>query len=149
MKNSFQLIGTIGGAILFAGVIFKSQHWPGASILLTVGAILSIIFFALLLINEVSSIKNPLEKSAVLFFGITMIIVILGFIFKVMHWPGAAVMIIIAHTGLFVASILLIIDANKEKDKQKQSFKALTGVSVFILMTILLFLGVATGAVPI
>lgn len=147
MKKQLHLIGIIGAVILFIGVIFKSNHFPGAAILLLLGALTGAIYMALFL-TKINILQSGMEKSSVLTGAISMIIVLIGFTFKIQHWPGASAFLLLGHIMLVITGIMLLIDAYKEPNEQKQSIKAFSSFTIFILMTILLFLAFATGAIP-
>jgi len=50
MKTKYIFLFFIFGSILeLFGALFKIQHWPGAGTLLTLGTILNVIFWILLL----------------------------------------------------------------------------------------------------
>ncbi|MCU0462627.1 MAG: hypothetical protein MUF36_11555, partial [Bacteroidales bacterium] len=45
MKNKDYTLGLITTGILFCGILFKVQHWPGAAILLTIGIFMTVFIF--------------------------------------------------------------------------------------------------------
>jgi len=142
MKKRVLYISLISAFLFFVGVIFKKMHWPGAAILLTLGATVGIVFLILYLINGTKLLKSGMEKTNGIIAAITMIIVFTGFTFKAMHWPGANIFIIASHISLLISSILMFIDAFSEDDKTKQSIKGLFAFIYFILMSILLYLAI-------
>lgn len=88
------------------GVVFKIMHWPGAGAMLLVGYIMLIfIFLPILLIIKIKNAKQKKEKwifiigfSALFIFGISSM-------FKMFHWPGAAILMLFG--GLILISIFL------------------------------------------
>jgi uncharacterized protein involved in response to NO len=101
------------------------MHWPGAGIILTLGAAIGVVFLLTFLITGTKPLTSNKEKTNLIVAAITMIIICIGFTFKVQHWPGAGFLIIISHISLLISSALMFVDAFSEKDKAKQSFKSL------------------------
>jgi hypothetical protein len=97
MKKVMIYSGTISVVGFIAGSIFKIMHWPGASAFIQLAVIsMSFIFlplFYLLKAKEVKGIKEKLQIGIGTIFGILFI---LAANFKIMHWPGANLMWMIA-----------------------------------------------------
>ncbi len=111
MKNLMKF-SAVSGTILFGfAALFKIQHWPGAGIMMTLGAlILAILFMPSALVVLWKETHNT--KKLLLFVSgfITGIFMIAGTLFKVQHWPGASVLLSLAYlTGvlLFIPSLLV------------------------------------------
>lgn len=149
MKKQLQLIGIIALVILLLGVLFKSMHWPGAGILILSGVVYGVVYTIVYLSKGLKTLGEGLPKTAGVIGAITIAIVMLGFLFKLMHWPGAGILVIVSHVALFITAVLFIIDAYQESDEKLKNYKALLGFIVFVLITIMLFIGIATGALKI
>ncbi len=89
----FGLTSTI---LLLAGTIFKLMHWPGAGIMIFSGAcLLVLIYFPTILYHKLKEApKNETALHVTGFLGISMLTV--GTLFKIMHWPGASVILVSA-----------------------------------------------------
>jgi hypothetical protein len=90
------------GLFFLMGILFKVQHWPGASIILTVGAITTIFLFIPAL--TVSRFRDPESKSkhGIYIAGAAgLIFLIAGMLCKIMHWPFAAFFIMLSIVDLF------------------------------------------------
>ena len=87
------------GAIFTIGLLFKFMHWPGAGALLITS--LGVIAIALL----EYAIHNRKSKSLTqnLIYPLLGVVYVLGMLFKMMHWPGANIMLIISIIGLSFA----------------------------------------------
>ena len=87
------------GVIFIIGLLFKFMHWPGAGALLI--ASLGVIAIALL----EYAIHNRKSKSLTqnLIYPLLGVVYVLGMLFKMMHWPGANIMLIISIIGLSFA----------------------------------------------
>ena len=89
------------GAILIIGLLFKFMHWPGAGALLIIS--LGVIAIAFL----EYAIHNRKSKSLTqnLIYPLLGVVYVLGMLFKMMHWPGADIMLIISIIGLSFALV--------------------------------------------
>ena len=106
MKKIMKISGVAGTILFGCAAMFKIQHWPGAGIMLTLGAvILTFVFMpsALgILWKETHSGKKILLFLSAFFsagFFIT------GILFKIQHWNGAATFLIM--TGATVVFLLI------------------------------------------
>lgn len=96
----------IAGHIL--GILFKTLHWPGANVLLVSSGILLVITLALLLVRKRGPITVQLHFPALLMGS--LIAVVTGGLFKIMHWPGANMLLM---TGLIVCAAWFLIPAGR------------------------------------
>lgn len=108
------------------------------------GALLGIVFILMYLFGGNASLTAGMEKNSSVIGSITMIIVLVGYIFKTMHWPGGNVMAYVGHAGLLIFGIMLFIDAFKEENANKQSIKTFAAFTVFVLMSLLVLLGMGS-----
>lgn len=94
MKKTVGIIGILTALMTIFGVVFKLNHWPGANILLVLGlAITSLVVFPLMMYLTSQSIGDKTNKLLSVFgYGAGMLI-ILGALFKVMHWPLASIVL--------------------------------------------------------
>lgn len=101
-KQWFKRITLLLGCLSVCnGILFKVMHWTGASALILSGFVILLgIFLPQVLAKQVRESESRTEK---FLFGLGIVsvgIFVLGFLFKLMHWPGAAV--------LFVTGIVLL-----------------------------------------
>ena len=94
MKKVTFGFGLTSTFLLLAGTIFKLQHWFGANIMFTLGvAILVLGYLPMILTHKLKESNKGDAMMHILGFlglGITS----LGVHFKIMHWPGAHVMLV-------------------------------------------------------
>ncbi|MEO9532507.1 MAG: hypothetical protein ABJG68_07750 [Crocinitomicaceae bacterium] len=95
MRRTLKISAGITVFLCLIGSFFKFQHWPGAGILL----LLALSFFGLVFIplNIVMKYRDEKEKSSRLLmtFGFVQgMILTIGILFKIFHWPGANIIII-------------------------------------------------------
>ena len=95
MKKTLYLIGLISTILTFLGSFFKIMHWPGASLIIIMGALsLAFIFVPLLIFikfKEVSFLFDKFIYSIGIILGTVLMV---GFIFKLMHWHWATVLML-------------------------------------------------------
>lgn len=140
MKKNNLFLGVISIIVLSIGIVFKKCHWPGANIILSLGALALLAFFITHLFIGLKPLTTAIEKSMGVSVGISMCLTLIGFVFKVWHWPGASVIIIISLAALLVTSILLIIDSIIETEPTKQSVKTLFAFTIVTITAILVML---------
>ncbi len=94
MKKVTFGFGLTSTFLLLAGTIFKLMHWPGASVMVVLGAGFLALFYLPLILTH--KLKESPKGEALLhilgFLGLALTTV--GVLFKVMHWPGASVTLI-------------------------------------------------------
>lgn len=75
------------------GEFFKIQHWPGASIAMVLGAFLFTFFYIPLFTIESWKTKETRKSKWILFFqSFILLSFSVGFLFKIMHWPGSGIL---------------------------------------------------------
>jgi hypothetical protein len=136
----------IGGILFMFGVLFKVQHLVGSTNLLIVGwVILLFIFLPTLLYVKLGEAKSTKEKSIAIVGTLGLIIFELSTMFKVLHYPGASILMIFGSI-LLVTIFLPMFTYSKFKETGKITgqFIFLTiGSMFFILFSILLALNIS------
>ena len=137
-KHGFIVILTFFAGFTFMyGTLFKLMHWPFSSLLILIGE-----FFIILtiIIGGISYLLSKQSKTHPIGLIITGIIGLVGFsfgtLFKLMHWPGATILLLLGSVLLF--SIFLPIYAY-HKYKGETTIKNSFIFSVFALMFIITF----------
>ncbi len=133
MKQKLYTLGLIVALITFAGAIFKVNHLPGAGILLTVGLLsLVLIFLPAALINHYKSSES--EKNMILYIvtWITTFVLFISMLFKIMHWPHAGLLLLIALPFPYVVFLPVFL-AVTSKNK---SFNIYNTVFVLLLLAL-------------
>ncbi|MDX9768967.1 MAG: hypothetical protein RBT19_01290 [Tenuifilaceae bacterium] len=144
MKQTTKLFGIISSLLILVGVIFKTQHWPGAGVILMLGIVAFAAIYAILLfIDRQKSLKSSIAKTSNLFVLLAMVLISVGFLFKMQHWPGAGVIIYVSNVALLALIPIKYLQAAKEKDKVKSTnfyneafvITIILGFSLFLLFT--------------
>lgn len=103
MKQKIYILGLITLLLIFTGVFLKLNHLAGASVLIFTGIfILLFVFLPLALHNNYR--KEGSRESVMLYIitWITALVVFGSMLFKIMHWPGAGELIMVALPFPFV-----------------------------------------------
>jgi hypothetical protein len=108
-ENSKALFSNPAESIIISfavvGAMFKIMHWPGANIiiLLTLSA-LALVYFPF----GFYFLGNPEVKKPAILSGFVMSLIPVGILFKVMHWPGAGVLLVSAAAAAPVLVLMLV-----------------------------------------
>lgn len=136
----------VGGVLFMLGVLFKLQHWPGAGVLLMLGWIFILfVFLPILMFVKMRESTSGREKWVIILGIIGLIIFELATMFKLFHWPGAAVLMVVGSV-LLVSVFLPLFTYNRFKSIGKitgEYIFLITGSMFFILFTVLLALNVS------
>jgi len=134
MKKFIYVLGIILINVLLIGAIFKINHWPGAGVLLSLSMTLLVVgFFPLALIASYRSTSDKLQLHLYIIAYITVAFVIIGMLFKIMHWPGAGVMLIIGIPLPFILFLPFYIRYhNKIKAKSDKNFFGLIFFMIYM-----------------
>lgn len=90
-------------SIALLGILFRLMHWPGGAFLLIIAiGILSMVYFPFgfyfLSGRTIQQQSVPLSLGV----GMGLSTTIVGILFKLMHWPGALVMLIVGNVTVVV-----------------------------------------------
>ena len=141
MIKVIKISALVASILLASGIIFKSQHLLGANAIFTTGVVAGVITAILMVSFLVGKPLSGLEKFNYIFSSLIVAIVLLSFLFKIMHWPGAAKLIWAADIGLVISGILFLVDGFREKDPTKSILKIL---AMFFILFLLMLIVVTT-----
>ena len=103
MKQKIYTLGLVTTIVVVLGLLLKLNHYPGAGIIITVGiALLILAFLPLALVNHFRNDGEKRHLSLYIVTWITCLVVFTSMLFKLMHWPGAGYLIIVAIPFPFV-----------------------------------------------
>ena len=137
MIRTIKISALVASILLASSVIFKSQHLMGANVIFMIGTTVGVLTAILMVSFFIKSLSSGLEKFNILFSSIIVAIVLLSFLFKLMHWPGAAKLIWIADLGILISGVLFLVDGFREKDPVKSVYKILTMFSILFLLMLI------------
>jgi uncharacterized protein with PQ loop repeat len=138
MKNTMKISGIIGTVLLGFAALFKIQHWPGGSFMMTIGAaILAFVFLpsALGVLWKETHNKNRIFLFISAF--LCGMFFIIGILFKVQHWSGAGTLLVLATaTGILCFTPALVINRFRDQeDKSKRPVYILGALGMVFYMT--------------
>lgn len=97
MKKTMMISGIISVALMTMGIVLKFLHMPGASVGIVLGiGVISFVFFPLMFLLKIKEQNNLKDKTLTGLGTLSAICLTLGVLFKVMHWPGANMLSLIA-----------------------------------------------------
>lgn len=145
MNTTLRISGLVSAISILAGSIFKIMHWPGANVMFVIGMFLMAVlflplFFALRYKQAESENKHLLLSIAGTIVGV---LTALGIWFKMMHWPGAAVMLNSAIAILLLGYLPVYIFAVYRKSLNKVNVFSNVILIIAVGSTLLLTTGVA------
>jgi hypothetical protein len=141
MKNFTYVFGLSAAVLTIIGSIFKSLHWAGSGILLAVGVLLIVLGFLplyfLTSFREQPELKNPVYP---IVGYVTLAMLLLGSLFKIMHWPGAGIIILVGAGLLIIGFVpLYVVNAFQKGGKARVNLPyiimLLVGVALVMLFS--------------
>lgn len=142
-RNTAGIVGAISASLINQGISFKFQHWPGAGVMLVLGLTSFALICVPMLLKKKLEGEGSERKTLMNTLGATgLTLFSLGLMFKIMHWPGAAVMLGISVLFLFFGYFLLyLLDSSIDSEVKtnylrKSFFSIIIGsvVAMFILL---------------
>jgi hypothetical protein len=137
MKQKIYILGLITTSIIILGALLKINHWPGGGQLLILGiSVLVFVFLPLALRNHYTAEGNRKNRALYIVTWLTCFVVFGGMLFKIMHWPGAGMALIIALPFPYIVFLPVFL-AVTSKDKSFSIYNTvyvlflLAGISVF------------------
>ena len=149
MKNKARIIyitGLVTTMVMFTGILFKVQHWPGAGYLLILGILMLV--FAFLPAALISNYKARGTRDYMILYFVTWIscfIVFTAMLFKVQHWPGAGYLTMIALPFPYVVflPVFLIVTGRDKSPNIYNTVAVLFLLALISAFSALLSLGVS------
>lgn len=95
MKKIIYFIALITTFLIVSGSLFKIMHWAGAAVMIILGSFsFAFLFIPLIILKKFK--EESFSKDQIIYsLGIILGTVLgLGFIFKIMHWPMATVLML-------------------------------------------------------
>lgn len=90
MKKTLKISGMASAVLTLLGATFKTMHWPGAGVMIVLGAVLfSLVFLPLMIALKFKDEEKTSDKWVFSFGFLLAMMAIMGSLFKVMHWPYA------------------------------------------------------------
>ena len=136
MKKPIYITGMICLSIILIATIFKVSHFQGANILILIGVgAITFIFLPIVYSMLLKSTDDELLRFVFTTALISFFIDFIGMAFKILHWPGAGILLII---GIPLPFILFLPAYVRYHNKRKLK----TNVNFFALVSFMIYLGI-------
>jgi hypothetical protein len=139
MNATMKISGYVSSVMILIGSIFKIQHWPGANIMILSGVFfLSVIFLPLLFILKFKASEENNRSVVLSIIGfVSSILICIGILFRILHWPGARTMTVIGCALLLLGYLPIYILSIYKNTTNKINASAtiiliIAGVGLFI-----------------
>ena len=97
MKQKIYILGLITLLVVLLGLIFKLNHLPAAGIMISTGIITFVlVFLPLALANHYKAEGSRINLPLYIVTYLTSLVVFTSMLFKIMHWPGAGILLIVS-----------------------------------------------------
>ena len=132
MKKTMLVSGVTSVSMLSFGLILKFLHMPGAAVLMVLGiALFSFLFLPLMMVLKLKEKTERTDKLLVVLAVFSAITMTLGILFKVMFWPGANMLSIVALLNLLFVFLPFYFYNGLRKPETKTN----TAISGMLILT--------------
>lgn len=104
MKKFLSIFCPLVACEFSIATMFKLLHWPGGSILLLIALLLAIITIVCVLVYL---LRQPEYKSAKIVSAIAVIVLLVGILFRLLHFPGGICILLVSLGVLIPAAVIL------------------------------------------
>ena len=118
MKQKMYILGIVTVLIIFAGTVFKVNHWPLAGFMIVIGLLtLVLVFLPIALIDHYKAMGNRENLLLHIVTWLTCFVVFTGILFKIMHWPFANTILTVALIFPYVVFLpVFLVTTSKDKN---------------------------------
>jgi hypothetical protein len=118
MKQKMYILGIVTVLIIFAGTVFKVNHWPLAGFMIIIGLLtLVLVFLPIALIDHFKAMGTRENLLLHLVTWLTCFVVFTGILFKIMHWPFANTILTVALIFPYVVFLpVFLVTTSKDKN---------------------------------
>jgi len=141
MKTTMKITGIAGTIIFGLAALFKIQHWPGAGVMITLGAfILAFVFMPSALGVLWKETHNTRKLFLFVSSFIAAVFFILGTLFKIQHWPGAGLILALAaFSGIFLFLPAIMVHLFSDQERRNKRGVYIIGAAGFVLYVLGMF----------
>lgn len=117
MKKSIaDFIYSLGTILVMLGIVFRFLNYPGATVLLMLGVLCAAVSYLSKTFSkelekdeELTKSQKRLERTAKVFRNLSAAALIIGAMFKIQHWPGASLLILIGGALMLVSFVFQVL----------------------------------------
>ncbi len=129
MKKIVQIFGVLVPLIITAGAMAKVYHWPGAAALLVLGFLfLNFLLIPALSVVSYTEFNDKKYLTPHITVGISAFILSFGLLFKIMHWPGANILLLAGGVLLLLNIPFLLISVKRKLQPESIIIPAIIGI---------------------
>lgn len=146
MKRFVYISGISCAISMLLGCISKIMHWPGANILLILAVFLFCFgFLPLALKNNYDLLPIKKMKTLHIVSYLVFVLCMMGTLFKILHWPGAAIFLFIGLLAPFLIFLPVYLYHTREEEKtgNKNFFALVLGLMFLAVFSVLLAMSVS------
>lgn len=137
MKKSLNIVGFIAALLLFATVVMKSNHLPGAGIAMVLSGVAISVYLPFFLLYKPGTEAGTGKSTAGIIGAISASVINLGITFKFQHWPGAGVMVVLGlSTFALVFMPLLLKEKFRAESSERKTLMNTLGASGLTLFSL-------------
>ena len=133
------IIAFVSGTAFMTSVLFKIMHWPTANLLFFSGlGIMAYVLIPMIIFTKIKQLK--INKSVFLIGLISIMIFLTGMILKIMHWPGASILLTFGSALLVIGFIPLfyMVEVRKSEKPRIDFLFGIIALTYFILFSFLM-----------
>ena len=150
MKKTIYITGIVSVNLMLIGALLKALHQSGSGLVLPFSIFLfCLVFLPLALISSYNSQETKSYKWLYIVTFIVFSFDLFGALFKIQHWPGASLLMLIGIPLPFVLFLpVYLYQTNKNKDKSViNNLAVMFGLTLLAIFSVLLALNVSTSIV--
>lgn len=150
MKNKIYYLGLVITMLVIIGCLFKLMHWAGAGIVITLGIFfLCFVFIPSAFISSYRSENNRSQQLLYIIIAVVFIISFISALFKIMHWPGAGILMIISLPLPFILilPVYLIFNRIEKEINYKNLLAILFFFAYFAVISALLSISISKNVI--
>lgn len=131
MKQKIYILGLLTVLVVFTGLVFKVNHFAGAGILLITGFVIFVLVFLPIALRDHYKAEGTRQNLLLhIVTWLTCFVVFTGMLFKILHWPFAAIMLTIALIFPYVVFLPVFLITNSKN----KNFNIYNTVFVLLLL---------------
>jgi len=106
LKKTEHILGIVAASMFLVGTLLRIMHLPASGMLHAVSVLIfNFGYFPLQLIRGYRMVSSLLDRSYLVYRFITLFIVMFGFVFKIQHWPGAGLLLLL---GTYLIPLFIV-----------------------------------------
>jgi hypothetical protein len=141
MKNVAKHLGLIGVILFITSILFKHFHLAGAGVILTLACLLGLIYYISSLFCKDIHALGGFEQAKGISLAVNMIVFFVSFLFKMMHWPGANILLGVSVLFFIVFILIALISMYAKKQNNSSQLSNLYLISILYMAAVLIMFG--------